>query len=89
MANSVSIESFANSINETLYYLDPMNTGSVENGLHDEYYRLAEGIAQSVRKGVQVEEAVRNELEFWFDESSPDKVLSICKALTQEGLTNG
>lgn len=89
MAHSVSIESLTDSINETLYYLDPMNTGSVENELHDEYYRLAESIAKSVQKGVHIEKAVQNELEFWFDESSPDKVLSICKALTQEGLTNG
>lgn len=75
-------------INEKLYYLDPMNTGSVENELHDEYYCLAEGIVQSLEKGFSLEQAVRNEFQFWFGEEDPDKLLGICKALEEVNISD-
>lgn len=86
---SKCIESLTKAINEKLYYLDPMNTGSVENELDDEYYRLAEGIAQSLHEGIQVEKAVQSEFEFWFGEQSKDKLLSVCRVLEGVGLSDG
>lgn len=83
------IESLTKAINEKLYYLDPMNTGSVENQLHDEYYSIAEGIALSLNKGVGMEKAVQSELEFWFGDQCSDKVSSVCSALKEAGIGDG
>jgi len=54
MSNSERYDDSVEIINEVLFKLDPMHTGSVENQLYDEYYKIASGIAQSLSKGLNI-----------------------------------
>lgn len=90
MTDFESLEQLTEEINKKLFYLDPMHTGSVENELYDEYYRIAEGIAQKVKQGIPIQNAIQNELEFWFGQDDYSaKILSISTALNEAGIDNG
>lgn len=63
-------------INEVLFNLDPMNVGSVENNLVDEYYSISDNIAMLISRGITIRAAIKVEFEysFWKDCIS-DKVI--------------
>lgn len=78
------LERLTELVNENLFYLDPMHTGSVENELYDEYSRVAEGIATHIISGSSIQDAVNRELIFWFGEDDySEKVLTISNSLNE------
>ncbi len=70
-------------VRESLFQLDPMHTGCVENNATDEYDGLARSICARMDQSESLEQALRDVFDnaFWPGALSPESVATCVQAI--------
>ena len=72
-------------VHQAIYFIDPMNTGCVENCMEDEYCSETKEIVAAVQAGNSLNESVLNTFNanFWEGCLTPDTLKLICQNITE------
>lgn len=72
-------------VRESLFQLDPMHTGCVENDATDEYDGLANSICTRMNQGDSLEQALRDVFDdaFWPGALSPESINTCARTIKE------